>query len=134
MTLINKKCKQTYIIFVHIHNKTCNKMQCQHNITMELDDYQCWKLAYLITPSYFNIFQLGLAIGSNDLSIENTLTNLKNKFKNNLDSAQYYRMCLFKIILKERNRQGKNFVTFISLKDFLNMGYKDHLQAILKKE
>lgn len=100
---------------------------------MELDDYQCWKLAYLITPSYFNIFQLGLAIGSNDLSIENTLTNLKNKFKNNLDGAQYYRMCLFKIILKERNRQGKNFVTFISER-LSNMGYKDHLQAILKKE
>ena len=46
-------------------------------ITMELDDYQCLKLAYLITPSYFNIFQLELAIGSDNISIEQMLDNLK---------------------------------------------------------
>ena len=99
---------------------------------MELDDYQCWKLAYLITPSYFNIFQLGLAIGSDNISIEKTLDNLKSNFKNYLESTQYYQMCLFKIILEERNRKGENFAKFIT-KRLSKIGYKDHLQVILSE-
>ena len=98
---------------------------------MELTDYQCWKLSYLIMPSYFNIFQLGLSLGSTNTTIENISTNLRDKFKNNLGSTQFYQMCLYKIILQERNRHGKNFMPHIT-NTLTKLGYKDHLDAILK--
>ena len=42
-------------------------------------------------------------------------------------------MCLFKIILKERNRKGENFAKFITER-LSKIGYKDHLQVILSEK
>ena len=49
----------------------------------------------------------------------------------NIESTQYYQMCLYKVLLQERNRQGEIFIPHIT-NTFAKLGYRDHLQAILK--
>ena len=98
---------------------------------MELIDYQCWKAAYIISPSYFSIFEVGLSLGSNDLIIQNVLADMKSKFKNNLESRQYFWMCLYRIILREKNKQGDNFRSLIEEK-FSELGYEEEIDAVLR--
>ena len=42
-------------------------------------DYQIWKAANLINPSYFNLLEVGLAVGCEDVKIKCILKDLKTQ-------------------------------------------------------
>ena len=44
----------------------------------------------LINPTYFNLFEVGLALGCKDVKVKCILNDLEHKFLDSLDSRQYF--------------------------------------------
>ena len=93
-------------------------------------DYQIWKAANLINPSYFNLFEVGLAVGCEDVKIKCILNDLKHKFVDSLDSRQYFGMSIYNIFLLQRNRLSEEEFITIVVKVLSSLGYERKIKEI----
>ena len=93
-------------------------------------DYQIWKAANLINPTYFNLFEVGLALGCTDIKIKTIVSDLEVKFLDSLNSKQTFRMSLYNILLLQRNKTTeKEFIASI-VEVYSDLGYERKVKEI----
>ena len=89
-----------------------------------ISDFQLWKSARLVKPTRTLIFDITLGLGGDYTLIENIETELKQQFLNQLNLQDLNRFCLFKILVKIRDRGCELFFSKL-LTTFNNLGYTD---------
>ena len=96
---------------------------------VEVSDYQVWKSVWLVKPTRTNLYDIVLSLGGDSVSIEAAEENLKKYFLDNLTTEDFYRFCLFNILIKIRNQDSKLFR--LKLKTVYNsLGYIEIKQIL----
>ena len=94
-------------------------------------DYMAWKAAHLLEPNYHSLCDIGLLLQSNTSSIEHVYHDMGELFPLKLQSEQFFRVCIFQMILKQRNKLSSkyNFVHLL-FEAFSNLGYRSEILDI----
>ena len=73
-------------------------------LSKNCSDYMAWKAAHLLKPNYHSLYDIGLLLQSNTTSIEHVYRDMEQLFPLKLQSEQFFRVCIFQMILKQRNK------------------------------
>ena len=97
----------------------------------EVTDYQLWKSVWLVKPTRTVLYDIVLALGGDNSTIEFAEQNLKKYFIDNLSSEDFYRFCLFNILLKLRNKNGGGDLFYAKIHTvFNNLGFNEINQIL----
>ena len=95
-----------------------------------LTEYQIWKLANLVS-SYSNLFEVGLALGCEDVKIKCIWSDLEHKCSYYQDNEERVRMTLYNILILLRNRLPPSEFKTQLLKVLCYLGYEKKVRDIL---
>ena len=95
----------------------------------EVTDYQLWKSVWLVKPTQTVLYYIVLALGGDNSAIEFAEQNLKKHFIDNLSSEDFYRFCLFNILLKIQNKNRDLFYPKLHTV-FNNLGFNQINQIL----
>ena len=97
----------------------------------EVTDYQLWKSVWLVKPTRTVLYHIGLALVGDNSTIEFAEHNLKKYFIDNLSSEDFYRFCVFNILLKLRYKNGVGDLSYAKICTvFNNLGFNQINQIL----
>ena len=91
-------------------------------------NYMLWKAGHLLEPNYHSLYDVGLLLQSNTASIEHVYRDMEQLFPLKLQSEQFFHVCIFQIILNQRNKLSveHNFVELL-FEAFSTLGYRSEI-------
>ena len=97
-----------------------------------LSDYMIWKAARLLEPSYLTIYNIGLRLGGDVASIEDIYSDIGANFPSNVRDEQFFRMCITRIMLRQRNILSEKKINFVHMlfSVFCDLGLKSEILDI----
>ena len=97
-----------------------------------VSDYQLWKSARTVKPTRAIVHDIVLGLGGEKILIESVEIDLKKKFPNELlNKEDFYRFCLFNILILLRNRFKSELFYDKLITVYNDLGYKDIYKILL---
>ena len=100
----------------------------------DCSDYTAWKAARLLEPSYFSLCNVAMLLQCSTVNIDHIYRDTLDLYSDLLTEEEFFRLCIFKIITKQRNKLSfKHHFIELLFKCFSELGYRNEISEICMK-